>query len=125
MSRVVALAWRWGPVAAFLCLLYALSLDPGTPTPGTPGVDKLLHLGAYGTLGLLLARGLGGAPGRAAMVGLVVAGVCIGIGDEWIQSGVPGRTASAADLVADLVGVAGGVAAAAKVWALPLASRWV
>lgn len=125
MRTVSGFVWRWGPVGAFVCVLYALSLDPGTPKPGTPGVDKVLHVAAYGTLGLLLARGAGGAPRWAAAVALVVLGALAGIGDEWIQSGVPGRTASVWDVVADVVGVAGGVALAAKLWTLPVVSRWV
>jgi VanZ family protein len=112
-------------VLAYVAVMYALSLDPGTPTPGVPGVDKVLHLVEYGILGLLLARGAGGAPALPLALLLIVMGTGIGIGDELIQSTVPGREAGAPDVVADVVGVVLGIWVGTRVFARPAIARWI
>jgi VanZ family protein len=103
-------------VAAYVAVAYALSLDPGTPRPGVPGVDKLLHVVEYGILGVLLARSVGGAPRFRQRVALVAVGLALGIGDELIQSTVPGRTAGIPDALADVAGATIGVAIAPRVF---------
>jgi VanZ family protein len=63
-------------------------------------MDKLAHLGFYAVLGWLVAR----ACGKWAPAAL--AGLMIGVLDEWIQSGTAGRSADPFDLAADVAGAA-------------------
>ena len=94
---------RWVPVIAYAGFIYYLSDQPQLPMP--PGGDKTAHVGAYTILGFLLAHAL--APGRPAAYRTVAAAVgasLYGISDEWHQSFVPGRDASLADILADMVG---------------------
>jgi VanZ family protein len=80
-----------------------------------PGPDWGLHAAAYCVLGLLLARALWPAGPRGLGLGLVTA-LCLayGLGDEWHQSFVPGRTAEGGDVVADTLG--GGLGALLYAW---------
>ena len=79
--------------------------------------DKSWHALAYSGLGALVAFALAeGRPLRLswgrALVAVAIATV-YGATDEWHQSFVPGRAADAADLLADAIGAAAGVTAAA------------
>ncbi len=72
--------------------------------------DKILHAAAYAVLAALAFRAAGGSGGtRAALVAVLVA-AAYGALDEYHQSFVPGRTASAADWLADACGAAIGAA---------------
>lgn len=62
--------------------------------------DKLAHVAYFFALTLLLAAGFGWQIVWVAALALVV-----GFVDEWHQSFLPGRVASASDWAADLVGV--------------------
>ena len=76
--------------------------------------DKLLHLGAYGVLGALVAAALAarlGAPRAIALAAVIAA--AYGATDEWHQAYVPGRDADPADWGADAVGAIAGASAAA------------
>lgn len=76
------------------------------------------HLGAFGTLGALLALGL---PLRGRVTRSVVAwsaATIYGVIDERHQARVPGRDASTADVVTDAGGALVGVA---SIWAI---QRW-
>jgi len=117
--------WSFGPVAAYVCLVYALSLDPGTPKTATPGLDKVAHLVEYGVLGLLLSRAVGGRARGVMFASMLVLGVAVGIADEVIQSHVPGRQAGADDVIADAVGVTVGLLAGTRVWMHELVRGWV
>lgn len=76
--------------------------------------DKLLHLGAYGVLGALVAGALAVRLGAARAIGLAaVIAAAYGATDEWHQSYVPGRDADPADWAADAVGAISGASAAA------------
>ena len=93
------------------------------PTPLPPGYfDKVVHLGIYAVLGLLLLRALarGRPSGYTPRAGVlaVIAAALYGVTDEWHQSFVPGRTADPMDVVADVAGAALGAAAGV------LAARW-
>ena len=93
-----------------LALLVAdLALQPGIATPAALlGRDKIEHLGAF--LALMLAAQLGW-PRRTWLMASVLLG--FGIGIELAQaSAVAGRTGSAADVVADLLGIALGLVCA-------------
>ncbi len=82
------------------------------------GRDKLAHGVAYAVLGLLLLRAFRSASRyaapAAAFASLLVGGT-YGVFDELHQALLPTRTCSAADLVADLVGL---TAAVMLFWAL-------
>jgi VanZ family protein len=90
-------------------LFYGVSLQATVPLPAVVGLDKVLHAGAYGLLGILLLRAAGRDAGVWVRVALVGLGVLVGVGDEAIQSGVEGRTSTATDVLADAVGVILGV----------------
>jgi VanZ family protein len=85
-----------------------LYLLPEAGPPGTVGIDKLTHLFAFGCLGFAgrLAALRPGANAPLA-ISLVLAGLL-----EWLQAFVPGRESSILDGVANLAGLALGVAAA-------------
>jgi VanZ family protein len=95
----------WGPVAAFVVLLYVLSAQRQLPETGAS--DKVLHALAYMVLGLLSIRafhgGLGPLAPKATALALVLT-VGYGVFDEIHQAFVPGRHSSALDVVADAVG---------------------
>lgn len=94
---------RWLLVLGYAAVIFWLSHQPQLPT--TPGGDKTAHVVAYAGLGFLLALAL--APGRTVVVRTLSAwaiGSLYGISDEWHQSFVPGRDASAADMLADMIG---------------------
>lgn len=74
---------------------------------GFTNQDKLLHLGAYGLLSMLLLGGMsrhvsGYRPMQAATATLLAA--LYGCSDEWHQSFVPGRMLDGFDLLADTLG---------------------
>jgi len=67
-----------------------------------PPLDKILHAGVYGTIAALIR--FSGAVRRAQLVWLLV--TAVGLLDELHQRGIPGREASAYDLLADMSGIA-------------------
>ena len=95
---------RFGPPAALMAVIYALSsrqdLDPGGGTVGA-AIPILAHLGLFGVLFALLWRALPRRPLAAALLA-----VLYGISDELHQSTVPGREATLFDVAIDAVGVA-------------------
>ncbi len=100
----------WLPPLAWMGLLFALSAQPDLPHPPGPWMerlfDKAAHAVSYGVLAWLLLRAFGQHHPRS--VGLralcVVLAVLYGASDEYHQAFVPGRSASLADLAADVVG---------------------
>ncbi len=100
--------WLWGPVALYLGGITILSHQPSlTPPGGLP--DWVYHVAEYGGLGFLLTRALWRTPGITAFWArwAALAGSAIfGVVDEVHQSFVPGRTASARDVLADAAGAA-------------------
>ena len=100
----------WLPVVAYLGLIFALSAQPHLEPPlHFEQSDKLMHLGEYTVLGLLLGRALGGTWPRRGAVMLatiaVVAGAAWAASDEYHQSFVPGRDCSPWDWCADTMGL--------------------
>lgn len=79
------------------------------PSPSFPisgrGFDKVVHLGMYLVLGVLVGRSLPRRSGRAGMIAAAIALTAFAALDEWHQILVPGRTASVWDWVADLFGI--------------------
>lgn len=98
--------------AAFL--LYLGGRRISIPTADLP-IDKLGHFIAYGVLGALLALGwrLGGR--RNSWLWPLLLAVLVGVADEVHQSTLSYRSADAADLLADALGIALFFAAAANV----------
>jgi VanZ family protein len=100
----------WALVAAWGLLIFTLSSFPlAGRTTAIPGGDKTAHVAEYAVLGFLLARALG--PGGAAVLRAALLGALYGLTDEFHQSFVPERSASAGDLAADAVGALLGAAA--------------
>jgi len=108
---------RYLPAVAFSLLLLVVSLVPapetGGPTPEPLGIapDKWVHAGGYGALTVLLAWA---RDSRTVAAVALVAGLALGYGGgiELLQTLVPSRSLSAADMVANAVGAVGG----ASVW---------
>lgn len=111
----------WLPVFAWCALIFVQSaFPPPEQIPRWPHFDKLLHLCAYGLLGILVCRALNTiGPLKAKQGRLFLWAVALttlyGLSDEWHQSMVPGRNASSADLVADFIGALAGSALTLKV----------
>ena len=109
LFRALTLGW--------MALIFFLSSQPDVPAPELfSQQDKVAHLFVFGVLGLLLASAL--TPPAAASwrrVLLITALVTVyGITDELHQYFVPGREASAWDVLAD--GVGGFLAGALLLW---------
>lgn len=89
-----------------------------------PHSDKIAHMGEYGILGFLLARGIGrSVSGGLKMVVIFTcaAGMTYGITDEIHQIFVPTRTPSLVDFLFDSLGVTlGGIA-----WSVGTRWKWV
>lgn len=79
-----------------------------SPVQAVEGLnDKSKHVLAFAVLAFGLARYWRWAP-----VWVVLVLFAYGVGIEWVQHHVPGRTASAWDVLADCVGIVVGLVAA-------------
>lgn len=116
---------RRSALFAALALLWAavIFVVSGSPNPfpfvpkGLLTQDKLIHAAVYALLALLVRLALAGtrlAAGPALLLAFGLASA-YGVSDEFHQSFVPNRDASAGDLVADAVGALAGAAAAGVV----------
>ncbi len=109
----------WGPVVAYMALIFYLSSLSSLPVPLPPTVsDKQAHSFGYLWLGLLMLRAVArgrwqGVSWRTAVVAILLA-TAYGVSDEFHQSFVPGRDADVHDVMAD---AAGATVGAALVWA--------
>lgn len=90
-----------------LMLLFVLCLTPGQEMPDIGTSDKLLHGAAFLMLAFAgrLAFPASSRSGWALLGGLIA----IGAGIEFAQMLVPGRSADAADWLADSLGVIAGL----------------
>jgi VanZ family protein len=102
--------WRAAGLAAAVVLvvnLFVIGAQPIAvgliPSPW----DKLAHAVLFAALGALLMVASAGRWGALALAVLVA----IALADELLQADLPGRVVSVADLAADAVGAAAGVAA--------------
>ncbi len=98
--RILAVAW--------MAILFAASSQAAVEAPPLfPGIDKLMHMGAYAVLGLLFLFSIRNWRKRLTWktVALVTLAVTLyGITDEFHQSFVPGRHPDLADVMADALG---------------------
>ncbi len=107
-------------------MLY-LSSRPNLHLPGLfPDVDKVAHFTEYAALGAVLYRALrlSGAGMRASLGVVLVLIGCLGMGDEYLQSHVPGRSADLHDWAADLLGGTAGALAAFRLQRV-LPAGWI
>jgi len=88
----------------FLLSLQSVSTSINLPTSATDGSDKVVHFLAYGVLGFTLVRGFEVLLKRYVVWSLIIGVVYSGL-SEWIQSYIPGRSASLSDLIANVLGV--------------------
>jgi VanZ family protein len=109
---VLRLLGLWGPVAAWMALIFGVSslqMPPGSAS--IP--DWISHGGVYAGLAALTCRALAGgvraAPWRVAVLAGAVSSL-YGVTDEWHQVYVPHRTAEAADVMKDMGGAVLGAA---------------
>ena len=122
----LAHALRWGPVVLWAAMIFVLSSQSSLPDPPGGFTNKHAHSVTYGVLVALLVWGLTDrSPARMTWATAAVAvalAALYGASDEWHQSFVPGREASALDLAADVSGAAM-AAIAVRAWAIIRARR--
>jgi VanZ family protein len=106
-----------------MALLFALSSTASPPSPAQVD-DKLQHFIGYGGLGVVTLRATAGGAFTGITAGTAAAAWVIasvyGVTDEYHQRFVPGRSADAADAVADAAGAA---TAIGVVWAFGIIVR--
>jgi VanZ family protein len=120
--------WLWGPVVAYMAVIFGLSATSSPPMPSMVS-DKVVHALVYGGLALVALRASAGGRltgiTRVTSVAAWVIATVYGASDEYHQSFVPGRSAEIADLVADALGaaLATGLAAASGIIARSRGAR--
>ena len=106
---------RWLPVAAWMAFIFFLSAQPSLPSPEEDWLEELLniagHFTVYVVLALLVSRATAPDGHVSKWRMILVIGWCAAyaLSDEWHQSFVPRRDASAFDLAVDVLGVLGGL----------------
>ncbi|MBI4791272.1 MAG: VanZ family protein [Deltaproteobacteria bacterium] len=103
--------FRFLPMTAVMGLIFLLSHTPGDSLPpALPGLDKVCHAIAYGTLAASCLYALHPVRGKTSFfrLGAAVVFFCFlyGLTDEFHQSFIPGRSPSGLDIVADTAGAA-------------------
>ena len=108
----------WAPPVLYMVVIFVLSSleQPPLPMPEFEWltIDKLYHFIEYAILGALVARALVKTkpailPSRWVWYVAAVFSILYGASDEWHQTFVPGRFATLADWVADVLGSIAGV----------------
>jgi VanZ family protein len=110
----------WGPVIAYMAMIFTLSSLSTLPSPPEGFSFYDVHIIAYAGLAIVTVRALarGFADIRwSAVAGAIVISTLYGFSDEYHQRFVPGRTFDYLDLAADAVGSAAG-AAGAGAWSI-------
>ena len=102
-------AYYWLPVLVYCLIIFIQSSFPATEhLPEFDLSDKLMHMGAYALLGLLLYRAFNGMRKHPTTKSLVVLSIFLtalyGASDEVHQYFVPSRSAEILDFFADAVG---------------------
>lgn len=102
---------RWGPVLAWMGVIYFFSSRPDLPHLDEPWLElslrKLAHAIEYGILGALLARALGVNDWRGVVLASAL-GIAYAASDEWHQTFVPGRKGNLFDVSLDSVATLAG-----------------
>ena len=110
----------WVPPLLYMALIFVVSSleQPPLPMPEFEWltIDKLYHFVEYAILGGLLAIAFVKAkpavvPSKLIWLVATVFSILYGASDEWHQTFVPGRFATLADWVADVLGSIAGVLA--------------
>ncbi|MYA72168.1 hypothetical protein F4009_18925 [Candidatus Poribacteria bacterium] len=110
----------WVPPLLYMALIFAVSSlkQPPLPMPKFEWltIDKLYHFIEYAILGILLAWAFVKAkpsvvPSKLIWIIAAVLSILYGASDEWHQTFVPGRDATFADWIADVLGSIAGVLA--------------
>ncbi|MEK6608897.1 MAG: VanZ family protein [Myxococcota bacterium] len=124
MEDVESRRWRWlPPILWALGLFWFVTRPVVMPLPWQfPGMDKIAHALLYAPFGALMRRSIDdrvgpAGPGGQALAIVAIVAVTHGGIVEWRQSHVPGRSAEAWDVAADLAGALAGA------WLLSV-SRW-
>ena len=108
----------WVPPLLYMALIFVVSSleQPPLPMPKFEWltIDKLYHFIEYAILGGLLALAFVKArpsvmPSKFIWFVAAVLSILYGASDEWHQTFVPGRFATLADWVADVLGSIAGV----------------
>jgi VanZ family protein len=99
----------WLPAVGYCVILFVQSSFASPKLlPTFPGMDKLLHFGAYGVLGLLFMRAFRITTSRIGVPQIMLYSLLLttayGISDEVHQSFVIARTADVMDALADALG---------------------
>jgi VanZ family protein len=98
----------WLPVIAYMAMLFYLSSLSTLPAPPGKISYEGVHVLAYAGLAVVTARALARGRWRHVTARIVAGAVAIstayGLSDEYHQSFVAGRDASAIDLLADAIG---------------------
>jgi VanZ family protein len=107
-------ALYWLPLILYCLFIYIQSDHPSPEQiPIFPYVDKVLHVTAYGIMGILFYRAYQTLRLKdnikMLMLLSVVSASLYGISDEIHQSFVPFRQAEVADVIADTIGAFSGV----------------
>ena len=101
---------NWLPVIGYCALIFVQSsVSTVEQMPPFPYSDKLLHFIAYGIMAALFCRAFNSTERWRRRSGhlfllSVIATTLYGLSDEWHQSFVPGRAATAGDALADFAG---------------------
>ena len=99
-------AWRWLLVALVLVVAW-FAFSPATGVDAFENVDKVKHVLAFGCLATTASLGWTATASARGSISLSL--LLYGAFIEVVQSAIPGRSASWFDLVADAVGIAGGL----------------
>jgi len=102
---------HWRALLLLLGLIAGWFAFMPAPQMDVEGGDKVNHLLAFGSMSV--AGCMGWAPNRAALVGVALGLLTYGGFIELVQSQIPGRDAAWDDVLADTVGIAGGLLLAA------------
>lgn len=122
--RVASIARGYAALSlAYMGGLFYLSSLPGSAAgPDGPTwriVSNAAHVPLFAGLGVCLALAFGRWPAGPGATAMLVVGAAYAIFDEWHQSWVPDRSASALDIVLDLAGLALVIVARTVAWRRP------
>ena len=110
----------WGPVIAYMAMLFGFSSLSTLPSPPADFSFYDVHVAAYAGLGAVTARatgkGLRDVSWRAVLAAVVISSL-YGMSDEYHQLFVPGRTFEVLDMIADTIGSVVG-ASAVGAWSI-------